>query len=363
VLWFWIGLAILCSMPTTAVLWLVWLHFYLRRNYLHFMVRIFQEKPLFVVPRGQPVPGAEEVHFRTTNGLTLRGCYLKAPGPRRGVILFGLEFGSNRWACVPYCEHLVRRGYDVFTFEPRGQGESDGQPGYEPLQWVTAYEVEDFRAALAYLKGRADTDPRGIGLFGISKGAGAGLQAAADDPCVRCCVSDGVFATYTTLVPYMRQWFQIYNNLYVRQALVPAWFYGHIGLIGLRQIERQRGCRFVHLEPALRRLGGRPLLMIHGATDTYIKPEMARRLFRLVTPPKDLWLVPEAKHNQAFQLAGEEYRQRVLEFFDRYLADPSADGCVHGPEEVRARDVGHRPGPVPPTPCGHDAHASLQSPA
>src|SRR5262249_48374753 len=163
-------------------------------------------------PRGQPVAEAEEVSFVSSQGLSLRGCYLKASGPRRGVILFGLEFGSNRWACAQYCQHLVEAGYDIFTFEPRNQGDSDRLPGYEPLQWVTDYEIEDTRAALRYLKSRPDADPRGIGLFGISKGAGAGLFVAAEDGYVRCCVTDGVFATYTVLVPYMRQWFRIYNK-------------------------------------------------------------------------------------------------------------------------------------------------------
>ena len=48
---------------------------------------IFLEKPLFIIPRGQPVPGAEEVRFPTGDGLPLHGFYLKAPVPRRGVIL------------------------------------------------------------------------------------------------------------------------------------------------------------------------------------------------------------------------------------------------------------------------------------
>src|SRR5205807_8870699 len=95
------------SLPLGVAAYLSWLYFYLRRNYLHLMVRIFQEKPLFIIPRGQSVPGAEDVQFPTPDGLTLRGCYLRTPRPRRGVILFGLEFGSNRWACHSYCEHLL----------------------------------------------------------------------------------------------------------------------------------------------------------------------------------------------------------------------------------------------------------------
>src|SRR6266849_3306416 len=262
---FWLGLVVMCSVPLAVAGWLVGLHYWLRWNYLAYMVRIFQEKPLFIVPRGQPVPEAEDVSFPTTGGLTLKGCYFRAAGRRRGVILFGLEFGSNRWACVPYCQHLVNAGYDVFAFESRNQGDSDRQADYEPLQWVTDYEVEDARAALRYLKERPDADPRGVGLFGISKGAGAGLLAAVDDAGVRCFVTDG--------------------------------------LVGLRQIERERRCHFPHLERVIGKLAPRPLLMIHGEGDTYIKPEMARALFARAGGPKEFWRVAGAKHSQGLHVA------------------------------------------------------------
>lgn len=354
---FWIGLALLFSVPLALLLLLIVLHLYLRWTYLHLMVRIFQEKPLFIIPRGQPTGGAEDVAFRTRDGLTLRGCYLKTPASRRkGVILFGLEFGSNRWACLPYCERLLAAGFDVFTYEPRNQGDSDRQPGYEPLQWVTDYEVRDACAALAYLKARPDADHRGIGFFGISKGAGAGLQAFGPDPWVRCAVTDGVFATYTTLVPYMRQWFRIYNSHYQLQGLLPYWYYGILGRVGLGWVERERGCHFPHLEPVLDRLAPRPLLMIHGEADTYIKPDMARALFdRARSSQKEFWLVEGAKHNQALQLAAEDYHQRVLDFFNHHLA-ASADqdgprnstGCP--PRPVQESRIDFRASPFAQTP-------------
>jgi fermentation-respiration switch protein FrsA (DUF1100 family) len=59
--------------------------------------------------------------------------------------------------------------------------------------------------------------------------------------------------------------------------------------------------------------------MIHGGADTYIKPDMARRLFDRARRPKELWLVENAKHNQSFHIAGEAYRQRVLDFFHQHL--------------------------------------------
>ncbi len=319
---FWLGLLI-SALPAIAVAsWLVGLYFYLCPRYLPLIIRIFQEKPLFVVPRGQPIEGAEDVRFQTADGRTLAGCYLPARCPRRGVILFGLEFGSNRWACVGYCESLLENGYDVFAFEASGQGDSDQRPGYEPLQWVTDFEVEDTRAALEYLKHRADADSRGVGFFGISKGAGAGLFVAAGDPYIRCCVTDGAFATYTTLVPCMQRWFGIYNRSYNLHGLLPSWYYGVIGRTALRRIQLERRCHYPTLEKELSKLAGRALLMIHGRADTYITPRMARTLFARAGEPKELWLVEGAKHNGALAVAGAEYERRVLAFFDRHLGRP-----------------------------------------
>jgi pimeloyl-ACP methyl ester carboxylesterase len=319
--WFWLGLALTLSVPALFSLALTWVYFHLKHKYLHHLVRIFQEKPLFVIPRGQPQPDAEEIDIKAIDGLTLRACYLKTTRQRRGVVWFGLEFGSNRWSCVPYCEHLLENGYDVFACECRGQGDSSPLPNYEPLQWITEFEVADMKAALAYLKGRADADPRGIGFFGISKGAGIGLLVAADDPYVRCFATDGMFATFTVLVPYMRKWFSIYNNWYWLQGLGPSSFYGRLGILGLKLIEAERHCRFTHLEPALPRLSPRPTLMIHGEGDTYIKTDMAEALYRKVPAPKEFWLVEGAKHNQALAVASDEYRRRILAFFNKHLAN------------------------------------------
>jgi pimeloyl-ACP methyl ester carboxylesterase len=333
VTWLWLALWVVLSVATLLLLFFGSLHVYLRVRYLDKVVRIFQEKPLFIIPRGQPAADAEEVRFPTTDGLTLCGCYLRALTPRRaGVILFGLEFGSNRWSAVTYCDFLRRAGFDVFTFEPRCQGDSDGQPGYEPLQWVTDYEVRDFRAALGYLRSRPDADPRGVGLFGISKGGSAGLLLAAEDPYIHCFVTDGIFATYTTMVPFMRKWVAIYNSRYRVQKLLPNFVYGLVAVDALHRIQRERGCRFPHLERALTRLGKRPLLMIHGGGDTYIKPEMAADLFARVRGPKELWMVEGAKHNQAFHLANGEYQRRVLDFFRAHLAGGASEPAGPQPQ-------------------------------
>ncbi len=316
---FWLGSLALLFPAALVSLFILGLYLWVRLRLLYIVLRIFQEKPLFVIPRGLPREGAEDLTFPTSDGLALRGCYLKTSVSRKGVILFGLEYGSNRWSCQAYCEPLLQAGYDIFAFEPRNQGDSDGMEGYEPLQWVTRYETDDTEAALRYLKSRRDADPKGFGFFGISKGGGAGLIAAASDPAIRCLVTDGAFGTYSTMIPYMRKWVSLYSATFLSHGLLPSWFYGLIAVVGIRKVEQMRHAHFPHLESAMPRLK-RPLLMIHGGGDTYIRPEMARSVFDRAAGPKVFWVVPGAKHNQAIQIAGDEYSQRVVAFFDLHLA-------------------------------------------
>lgn len=293
---------------------------YYRHNYLERIIRIFEEKPLFIIPRGKPVPGAEEVKF-ISDGKQLIGCYLRARKPRKGVILFGLEFGSDRWSAWQYCANLCERGYDVFTYEPRNQGQSEADPHYAPMQWVTDHDRRDMVAALSYLKTRKDVPATGIGIFGISKGGSVALSVAAEDPWIRCVVTDGAYATYTTIVPFMRRWVGIYvaTHPFLRR-LAPDWFYGRLGLAAVNAVAKRRGLTFLHLEKSARKLR-EPVLMIHGGNDTYIKPEMAVTLHgKIGSRVSELWVVPKAKHNQAMHIAGDEYTRRIAAFLDEHLA-------------------------------------------
>src|SRR5258708_30888889 len=106
------------------------------------------------------------------------------------------------------------------------------------------------------------------------------------------------------------------------QGLLRSWYYGVIGLIALKEIEGERRCRFPHLERKISQLAPRPLLMIHGGADTYIKPDIAQALFERAEELKEFLLVEGAKHNQALSEATEEDRRRVLDFFNQHLSDP-----------------------------------------
>ncbi len=311
------------------------IHLYLRWRFTGQIIRIFQERPFFIIPRGKPNPDAEDVRFPSVDGLMLAGCYIPARSPRRGVIVFGLEFGSNRWAAEPYCSALLDAGYDVFAYEPRNQGDSERDESYAPLQWVTDRDLADGRAALKYVKSR-DNAPEKLGVFGVSKGGSVLFALAAEDSAIKCVATDGAYATYTTMVPFMRRFVAIYSprRKWLQEHL-PGWVYGSVGLVAIRKVAAMRKVQFPPLERALGRVR-QAVFIIHGAADTYIRPEMARVLFdRTRSEMKTFWLVPGAKHNQALNVAGDEYHGRLVDFFDEHLgSDASApdSGVLPGSE-------------------------------
>lgn len=310
------ALAALGIVPLAFALLIAWII----GRYFAVIRRIFEEQPLFIAPTGQPIAGSQEVRFRTADGLNLAGSYLPTTAEQRlGVILFGSEFGSNRWACAPYCEALRAGGYDIFTFDFRNQGDSDSLPGYEPLQWVTDHEVRDMEAAVAYLKDRPDA-LAGIGFFGVSRGGCTGLIVAAREPFVRCVVTDGAFATRSTMIPYMQKWATLYCSRFHFEKWLPDWAFGLIANFMLRSIGKHRNCRYPSVASSMAKIAPRPLFMIHGGGDTYIRPATAQELFARAQAPKEFWLVEGAKHNQAVAVANGLYSERLLDFFDRHLS-------------------------------------------
>ncbi len=292
---------------------------YVAIRYSPIVARIFEEKPMFLPLRLDPKDRGEAVQFTTEDGLELAGSYFRArTETRAGVLVFCHEYLSNRWSYLPYIDHCRDQGFDIFTFDFRNHGASASEPTYHPLQWVTDHEVRDLRAALAHLRSRPDGDRADVGLFGVSRGGSTALVVAASDPSVWGVITDGAFATRGTMLAYILRWAEIYvGNPYLWKGM-PLWVFRFVAWTGRLRSERSLNCRFPDVERAVARLAPRPWLMIHGAKDAYIGPEIARTLFAEAREPKELWIVPKAKHNRCREVDPQAYASRVGTFLERY---------------------------------------------
>jgi pimeloyl-ACP methyl ester carboxylesterase len=318
----WAAVAIaftLCSLALFVILLTV--------KYVRICLNIFVDTPppLSMGPMDfEPLHG-EVVRFRSFDGTSLRGMFLSGgPGhPYRGMIVFCHEYGSDMYSCARYTRPLVEAGFDVFTFDFRGHGESSVGRKYRPIQWPSDKELEDALGAFAYVESvlAAEGTASSIGVFGISRGAGAAILAASSDPNVKAMICDGAFSTETTLVALMKRWAHIFARVkLVYEHHSEAFWKGLLWLI-MVFAQPKLGCKFPSVVRALRNMQARPMFFIHGQKDSYIREDQTRLLYDAAPDPKYIWIVEGAKHNQSVVVARRQYASRTTAFFRKYLAE------------------------------------------
>ena len=87
---------------------------------------------------------------------------------------------------VPYHQAFTDAGFAVLIFDYRGFGDSEGERGTISPTW----QLEDWRNAIAYMRGRADMDGERGAIFGSGgTGGGNAVLAAAAEPGIRATIS------------------------------------------------------------------------------------------------------------------------------------------------------------------------------
>jgi pimeloyl-ACP methyl ester carboxylesterase len=271
----------------------------------------------------------EPVHFPAYDGLPLTGMLLTAQSdrPRRGLVIFAHEFCSDMFSCARYCLPLQRAGYDVLTFDFRGHGHSPAPPDYTPRQWITNRDIDDMRGAVAFAEQwLAERKlPVEVGVFGISRGAGAAIVTAQENPNIKAIVADGAFSTDMTIEYFMKRWAYIFAKVRIVYENHPPIFWRFLRWCMMHFARREFRCRFPSVRKAIKRMTPRPMLFIHGEKDSYLPVEhSSQRLYALAGQPKYLWVAPEARHNQAATRYPEFYAWLTTAFFDRHLAGLAA---------------------------------------
>jgi alpha-beta hydrolase superfamily lysophospholipase len=239
----------------------------------------------------------EAVRFTTDDGVTLSGWLIPAARQTRTAVVVLHGFSGNRLPELAAFVPWLHERHHVLQFDFRGHGESG--PG-----WVTlgSHERRDVAAAVAFLRSR------GLGptaLFGVSMGASIAIVAAPELP-VAAVVADSPFA-------------ELHHPIRNRMREVGYPLAG----IGSRAIVVAAALRTrSRLPDAIRhvaRLAPRALLVIAPKEDRLISWRQGLRLFEAAGVPKELLVVEEAGHAEAYAVDPETYRSRVLAFLERHL--------------------------------------------
>jgi pimeloyl-ACP methyl ester carboxylesterase len=138
------------------------------------------------------------------------------------------------------------------------------------------------------------------------------------------------------MLQFIRRWAALYP-LGRLLRLTPDWHI-RLTLVLIRWTSQFRiGGRYTRLEPLLPRLQTKPVLMISGDRDKYVLPAVTTALSRRIGGRRcHVWVVPGARHNMSRQVAGEEYDERLCDFFS-CLSNPPPTNPEPFTEAVRTQ--------------------------
>jgi fermentation-respiration switch protein FrsA (DUF1100 family) len=212
---------------------------------------------------------------------------------------------SDRREMLGRARFLRSAGHALLLFDQQAHGESPGQQ-------ITFGLLESHDARAAVAEARARWPHERIGYLGVSQGGAAALLGSeplavdalvieAVYPTLRDAVTDRIAIRLGPLAPLLAPLLLVQTKLRVgveADVIAPI-----------------RGI------PAIRA----PLLLLAGARDQHTTLEESKRLFAAAPEPKEIWILPEARHQDFHRLEPVEYEQRVGAFFARTLFSARLD--------------------------------------
>ncbi|MBP8302676.1 MAG: alpha/beta hydrolase [Phycisphaerae bacterium] len=245
----------------------------------------------------------EDVIVTTTGGLRLVGWYI--PSQNGAVIIAQHGYKSNRAEMLNEAEMLHRHGYGVLISSVRAHDYSDG----EQISFG-CHEVQDLEAWYRYVLTRRDIDPGRIGILGNSMGGSIVIQYAAQNANIKAVVANSAFSSLKDTVATSVTYFTGLRP-FPFAPLIIFW------------AEREVGFKASEIDAKkwIPRISPRPVFLMQGGADVVISTDSGNLLYAAAGDPKELWTEPELGHTRFDTSLPQEYEQRVVGFFDKYLVD------------------------------------------
>ena len=222
------------------------------------------------------------------------------PGPRPAVALTGPFTGVKEQVVGTYAKLLAEAGFVTLAFDHRGFGESGGRRQHEDSQG----KLTDLRAAVSVLTARPEVDAARIGVVGICLGGGYAVRAAATDSRVKAVAgiaggynspvktaqAMGIDAYRAALADFLDRYDEYlpavapdggqaamggsepYAYYGTPRSAAPHW---------RNEVTRGSLHSLMTFDAlgAAELLAATPLLIVHGKTDAYCSPELAREIY------------------------------------------------------------------------------------
>lgn len=239
---------------------------------LFVVAAFFPNYVLFRPPPSTYKDGPGIIKLRTNSGETISARYYAYPGAKY-TVLFSNGNGEDIGSVAPFAAELKDAGFNVFTYDYRGYGTSEGTP-------TEQNSYEDAEAALHYLTHDLGIPLENIIVHGRSLGGGPTMELAANHT-IGGVVLESTF-TSAFSVPF---------NI----RILP--FDKFPNLEKLKNVTT-------------------PVLVIHGRRDQTISFIHGERLFAAAPGRKYALWVEEAGHNNLFYSARGPYLKAIRDFAD-----------------------------------------------
>jgi fermentation-respiration switch protein FrsA (DUF1100 family) len=232
----------------------------------------------------------ENVTFTSGDGTKLHGWFLPAEGAARGTVIHFHGNAQNISSHVAFVEWLPAEGFNVFTFDYRGYGASEGKPKRRGT-------IEDGVAAIEYVKGRPDVNPQRLLVLGQSLGGAVAISTLGSHKFegVRAVAIDSAFSSYRGAARDA-----------LSHAPIIGWFRWPIVFVAISG--------GYDPEDVVAKISPTPLLLVHGTADRVVASRHSERLFECAGVPKNLILLDGAQHTQAFTNPSQ-MRETLVEFY------------------------------------------------
>ncbi|MEW6670943.1 MAG: alpha/beta hydrolase [Thermodesulfobacteriota bacterium] len=243
----------------------------------------------------------EEVFFSSGDGTRLCGWFVPAIGPAEGTVIHFHGNHGNQSYSFKQVHWLPARSFNVFTFDYRGYGRSEGKPSKRGI-------YEDSVAALEYILTRPGIDHDNVFVFGQSLGGVNAIVAVgkSDLPQIRAVAVEGAFDSYRAeardrMEESTRE--KIGNVPCLSLQIWPVSFFTVTDSYSAKE--------YIH------RVSPIPVLLIHCLQDSVVYYQHSERLYEAAKDPKELWLIDGCDHVKVFGEAQTDagYRQKLVQFF------------------------------------------------
>jgi alpha-beta hydrolase superfamily lysophospholipase len=237
----------------------------------------------------------EDVWFTSKDGTKLHGWFFKSKKhPVKGTIIQFHGNAQNLSSHFLSLLWLIDEGYNLFTFDYRGYGQSEGHATIDGV-------YEDSLAALAEgLKLQKENGGGHYVVYGQSLGGAISLRALPDfkdKDKVTFLVQDSTFSSYKAIA---------------FDRVSSVWFMIPVSPLAYVLISNKYASYKVFDKVTW------PTLVISGEKDQVMPVKFGKEIYQKISSKKKwFWEVPEARHIEVFFVAKGKYRKDFLSLLDQ----------------------------------------------